>query len=449
MMKTRRYMAHLGLRSRLARKRWTRHLLFVAGGVCVGLAAISMAFLADQAQTAFGQVLTHSRYWAVLITPLGFAVCMWLAIVVFPNSQGSGVPQVIAALRLPHGDRGPLVSLRVGFGKVVVMTLGLLFGASTGREGPTIQVGGAIMAALGRFAPYRQPGFLLAGSAAGVAAAFNTPLAGIVFAIEELSRSFEMRKSGLIIGAIIAAGLTSLAIVGDYNYFGTTSATLPLGAAWFVVPVCAVLCGILGGLFSRILIRFALGIPGRAGASIRRHPVAFAAACGLGVALCGVMSHEHIFGTGYEQARAILHDGSGAVDYGFGGWKFVATLLSAISGIPGGIFAPSLAIGAGIASDLSLLFPQAPLGALVLIGMVSYLTGVVRAPITSFVITSEMTNDHSMVIPLMAAALIANAASQLVVSEGLYHALAKITLARFPTIAAADAPHPEAPSRSS
>jgi H+/Cl- antiporter ClcA len=81
--------------------------------------------------------------------------------------------------------------------------------------------------------------------------------------------------------------------------------------------------------------------------------------------------------------------------------------------------------------------------------MVSYLTGVVRAPITSFVITSEMTNDHSMVIPLMAAALIANAASQLVVSEGLYHALAKITLARFPTIAAADAPHPEAPSRSS
>ncbi|MDB5653614.1 MAG: eriC, partial [Tardiphaga sp.] len=333
--------------------------------------------------------------------------------------------------RLPQAQRGPLVSLRVGFGKVVVMTLGLLCGASTGREGPTIQVGGAIMAALGRFAPYRQPGFLLAGSAAGVAAAFNTPLAGIVFAIEELSRSFEMRTSGLIIGAIIAAGLTSLAIVGDYQYFGTTSATLPLGAAWLVVPVCAVVCGLLGGLFSRILIRFALGLPGVAGRWIKRHPVVFAALCGLGVALCGLMSPAPIFGTGYAQARAILHDGPAAIDYGFGSWKFAATLLSAISGIPGGIFAPSLAIGAGIASNLSLLFPQTPLGALVLIGMVSYLTGVVRAPITSFVITSEMTNDHAMVIPLMAAALIANAASQLVVSEGLYHALAKITLARF------------------
>jgi H+/Cl- antiporter ClcA len=369
---------------------------------------------------------------------------MWLAVVVFPNSQGSGIPQVVAALRLPLAQRGPLISLRVGFGKIVVMTLGLLFGASTGREGPTVQVGGAIMAALGRFAPYRQPGFLVAGSAAGVAAAFNTPLAGIVFAIEELSRSFEMRTSGLIIGAIIAAGLTSLAIVGDYHYFGATSATLPLGTAWIVVPVCAVVCGILGGLFSRVMIRFALGLPGRAGSLIKRHPVAFAGVCGLGVALCGVMSHEHIYGTGYEQARTIIHGGAGAVDYSFGGWKFAATLLSAISGIPGGIFAPSLAIGAGVASDLSLLFPQAPLGALVLIGMVSYLTGVVRAPITSFVITLEMTNDHAMVIPMMMAALIANASSQLVLNEGLYHALAKITLRRFASEAAT--PKPDAPA---
>jgi len=436
-MKISRYLAHLSLRSRLARKRWTRRALFLVGGLCVGLAAIVMAFLADYAQHLFGALLNRSRYAGVFVTPLGFAACMWLAVAVFPNAQGSGIPQVIAALRLPRNRRGPLVSLRVGFGKVVVMTLGLLCGASTGREGPTVQVGGAIMAALGRFAPYRQPGFLLAGSAAGVAAAFNTPLAGIVFAIEELSRSFEMRTSGLVIGAIVAAGLTSLAILGEYHYFGTPSATLPLGVAWVAVPVCAILCGVLGGIFSRIMIRFALGLPGKLGALIKQHPVVFAGCCGLGVALCGLMSHEHIHGTGYEQAHTIIHGGANAVDYGFGAWKYLATLLSAISGIPGGIFAPSLAIGAGIASDLSLIFPQAPLGALVLIGMVSYLTGVVRAPITAFVITSEMTNDHAMVIPLMAAALIANAASQLVLDEGLYHALARITLTRF-------APNPSA-----
>lgn len=406
-------------------------MLFVAGGIGVGLAAIAMAWLADQAQHLFGAMLGQWPYAGLLVTPLGFALCMWLAVAVFPNAQGSGIPQVIAALQLPHARRGPLVSLRVGFGKVVVMTLGLLFGASTGREGPTVQVGGAIMAALGRFAPYRQPGFLLAGSAAGVAAAFNTPLAGIVFAIEELSRSFEMRTSGLVIGAIVAAGLTSMAILGEYHYFGTPSAVLPLGAAWIVVPICAILCGVLGGLFSRILIRFALGVPGRLGNAIKQRPVLFAGACGLGVASCGLVSGLHIYGTGYEQARAIIHDGPNAIAHSYGLWKYAATLLSAISGIPGGIFAPSLAIGAGIASDLAPYLPPVPLDALVLIGMVSYLTGVVRAPITAFVITSEMTNNHAMVIPLMAAALIANAASQLVLEEGLYHALARITLARF------------------
>lgn len=424
-MKFNRYAAHLGVRSRIAVKRWTRRLLFLAGGIVVGLAAILMASLADHAQAVFGRMLAYSPYIALIVTPLGFGLAMLLAVKVFPNSQGSGIPQVIAALQLPdQQSRAPLVSLKVALGKIVVMTFGLLCGASTGREGPTVQVGASIMFAIGQWAPFRQPGFLLAGSAAGVAAAFNTPLAGIVFGIEEMSRSFEMRTSGLIIGAVIAAGLTSLAIVGDYNYFGSTAAVLPLGKAWIVVPVCAVLCGVAGGLFSRILIMFSNGIPGTVGLAIKRHPVAFAVLCGLGVALCGVLSHEHVYGTGYEQARTIIHAAS-AEDRGYGPWKFLATLLSAISGIPGGIFAPSLAIGAGLASDISLFFPHTPIGALVLIGMVSYLTGVVQAPITAFVITSEMTNDHAMMIPLMTAALIANAASKMVVSEGLYHALAK------------------------
>ncbi len=177
------------------------------------------------------------------------------------------------------------------------------------------------------------------------------------------------------------------------------------------------ICGLAGGIFSRILILFANGLPGVVGASIKQHPVAFAMLCGLGVALCGLISGHHVAGTGYEQARAILHS-TGPIDHGYGAWKLLATLLSAISGIPAASFAPSLAIGAGIASDLSLLFSQVPIGALVLVGMVSYLTGVVQAPITSFVITSEMTNDHAMVIPLMAAALIANAASKAIVPEG-------------------------------
>ena len=420
-----RYASHLAVRSRIAAKRWSRRSAFLLGGVLVGAVAIGMAYAADLAQAGFLRAIERLPWIGFVITPLGFGVATILARNVFPNSQGSGIPQAIAALHIEDQDkRAPLVSLRVGIGKIIVMTLGLLCGASTGREGPTVQVGAAIMFAIGRFSPYRQGGFLLAGAAAGVAAAFNTPLAGIVFGIEEMSRSFEARTSGLIIGAVIAAGLTSLAVVGDYSYFGTAIATLPLGKAWIAVLVCAVVGGLAGGLFIRIVTLFARGIPGALGRAINNYPVAFAMLCGLGVAICGLNGDHSIYGTGYEQARAIVH-GEKALDYWFGPLKFLATTFSAISGIPGGVFSPSLSVGAGIASALSVVFDHVPLGSLALIGMVSYLAGVVQAPITSFVIVSEMTNDHAMVIPLMAAALIANAASKFLAREGLYHALAR------------------------
>ncbi|HEY5338304.1 MAG TPA: chloride channel protein, partial [Rhizomicrobium sp.] len=238
------------------------------------------------------------------------------------------------------------------------------------------------------------------------------------------------RTSGLIIGAVIFAGLTSLALFGDYTYFGSTGAMIAPGADWLAVPVCGVIGGILGGCFGRILILMADGIPGAVGKWIQNSPVKFAIACGMGVAICGYLSGDQIFGTGYAQARLVVH-GTGTLPWSFTPLKFVANTLSAISGLPGGIFSPSLAVGAGFGADVGrLLFPNAPLGAIVLIGMVSYFAGVVQAPITSFVIVSEMVDNHQMLVPLMAAALIANASSKIVCREGVYHALAKRFLAR-------------------
>ena len=125
----------------------------------------------------------------------------YLTIRLFPNAQGSGIPQAIAARHLTDQTaRESLVSMRIAIGKVILTLFGLLCGGSVGREGPTVQVGASIMFALGRVSPRRQPGLILAGAAAGVAAAFNTPMAGIVFGIEEMSRAFETRTSTLIIG---------------------------------------------------------------------------------------------------------------------------------------------------------------------------------------------------------------------------------------------------------
>jgi len=404
---------------------WQRRALFLTGGITVGAAAVGLALAADWVQTEFTHLVTRWRYASLLVTPLGFALSVYLTNRFFQNSQGSGIPQAIAARELDDQDsRGRLVSIRIAVGKILLTLLGLLCGASAGREGPTVQVGASIMFAIGRFSPRRQPGLILAGAAAGVAAAFNTPLAGIVFGIEEMSRAFETRTSGLIIAAVIAAGLTSLALVGNYAYFGSSPAMLRNGVDWLAVPLCGVTGGLAGGLFSRIVILMARGLPGAIGRTMKANPIPFALACGLLVALCGIASGDTIYGTGYAQVKAALEGGTALRD-DFGFFKFLATTFSTISGIPGGIFSPSLAVGAGLGANIAHVFPTAPVAPIILLGMVSYFAGVVQAPITAFVIVTEMTDNHAMVIPLMCAALIGYGASKIVCPEGIYHALAK------------------------
>src|SRR6201996_5932243 len=270
---------------KITSSRWQRRAIFLLGGVGVGAAAVALAQLADLAQVAFALLLSKSRYLSLVVPPLGFALAVFLTNRFFPNSQGSGIPQAIAARHLTdHKARESLVSLRIAIGKTILTLFGLLCGASVGREGPTVQIGASIMFALGRFSPRRQPGLILAGAAAGVAAAFNTPFAGIVFGIEEMSRAFETKTSSLIIGAVIAAGLTSIALMGNYAYFGSSAMSLRNGLDWLAVPVCAVVGGFAGGLFSRILIMMAQGFAHPAGRAIKRYPICFAAACGFAAA---------------------------------------------------------------------------------------------------------------------------------------------------------------------
>jgi len=415
-----------------------RRALFFAGGAVVGLLAVAMALLADQAQAIFAQVAGRWHWAPIVVTPAGFALAAWLARRFFDGTQGSGIPQVIAARELDDfRAKSRLVSLRLGIAKIALLMLGLLCGASSGREGPTVQVGAAAMHFLGRVEPHRQPGLLLAGSAAGIAAAFNAPLAGIIFGIEEMSRSFEQRSSLLVLATVIAAGLTSQAILGDYTYFGVASGSLPLNWQWIAVLVSGVVCGLLGGIFSRVLLLFADGLPGRAMAALQSRPALFAGICGLLVAVCGLLADGTVFGTGYGQTKLIL--AGQAVPWAFGPLKLLATALSSISGIPGGIFSPSLAVGAGIGYDLAPLMPGIPIGVLAILCMAAYLSGVVQAPLTSAVIVSEMTADHSLIFPIMVVSLLASAVSKLICREGIYHALAHRLLDRL-----RPAPAPEA-----
>jgi len=409
-------------------RRWLQRVVFWGGAVAVAAAAIPFAVGAEHVNELLHRALAWSPYLPLLITPLGIAAVVAVTRY-FPGSEGSGIPQTIAALSSTDGAaRGRLLSLRTVVGKILLTLAGLASGASVGREGPTVQIGAAIMQSIGGLARFSrhdmERGLILAGGAAGVAAAFNTPLAGIVFAIEEMSRSFEARTSGTILTAVIVAGAASLAVLGDYTYFGHTSASLGFGESWIAVGVCGVAGGLFGGLFSYLLILVSRGLPGRLGALVRERPVAFGAACGLLLAIIGLISGGTTYGTGYHEARKIV-ESTEAMPAAYGALKLLATLVSYISGIPGGIFSPSLAVGAGLGANLAIIMPYAPAAAVALLGMVAYFAGVIQAPITAFVIVMEMTDNHEMVVPLMAAALIATGVSRLVCNVPLYRALAQ------------------------
>ena len=194
-----------------------------------------------------------------------------------------------------------------------------------------------------------------------------------------------------------------------------------VSSAWLAVPICGVIGGLLGGLFSQGLISGSKKLAGFAG----QHPYLLALICGLVIAATGVITQTSIHGTGYDAAKPIInHTDDHQFDPIFPFAKMLATTASYLSGIPGGIFAPSLATGAGFGADIGHWLPVAPLSIMILLGMVGYFSGVVQSPITAFVIVMEMTNNQEMMLAVIATSLIGTGASRLVCPEPIYRTLA-------------------------
>lgn len=407
----------------LAGRFWRRRAAFWGGALCVGAVSVLFARASDGAENMFFH-FSH-RFWLLplIITPLGFVFCAWAAGSVFPGSQGSGIPQAIAARELPRGvARRRLLSVRMCFAKIGLTVVGLMCGASVGREGPTVQVGAAIMLQVARLRGLQnERGLILAGSAAGIAAAFNAPLAGVVFAIEEMSRSFEVKTNGIVLTTVIIGGLVSLGLTGNYTYFGTSNAAVYGMNGWVLTAFCGSAGGLLGGLFSRLMLDITTWAKGWIAGNPRVRKFIYPLICGVLVALIGIFTQGDSFGTGYQTARAAVEGVT--PHWYFWPAKFATTLITAVSGIPGGIFAPSLSVGAGLGAWIAGAGGSAAsVGAL--LGMAGYFAGVVQAPMTAFVIILEMTGNTASVIPLMVAAMLGLGASRLVCPRPLYHELA-------------------------
>jgi H+/Cl- antiporter ClcA len=426
---------------------WRNRLIFWCGAIVIGLIAACFAFVADDAQKLFCELVSFNRFAPLVVCPVVIGCAAWLTRIFSPGAVGSGIPQAIAArISQKPPEQLYLLGPKIIIGKILFTALGLLGGASIGREGPTVQVGAAILflgATYTKMSAEMSRSVILAGAAAGVAAAFNTPLAGIVFAIEEMARAFEHRYSGVVLTAIVLAGAASLSILGNYSYFGFADGNYDLLRDFFAIALIGAVGGLLGGSFARMLGETTkyLSLWGKQGQGAQ---LATAVLCGLSIALLGLLTDGETYGSGYAQAKAFLHDqvpGS----WGYVAAKFVATLVSGLSGIPGGLFSPSLSIGAGLGASMAPWFPATPVMGVVLLGMTAYFAGVTQAPITAFIIVLEITGRQSLPVPLIAASVIASAVSRLVCPVSLYHALASLFIieqAGQPSSASAEGPSP-------
>jgi len=416
---------------------WQGRAIFIGFAALSGLSVVALTWLAEHALALFFE-LQQTAAWAPLLwTPLMTAAIVWVTRRFFAGAAGSGIPQVMAAQHdnvLPQ-HRHLFVSFKLSMAKVFLTTWGLLAGLSLGREGPSVQIAAGVMHSARRWLPKRSQisdhSLLTAGGAAGIAAAFNTPLGGIMFAIEELTRKPEQRNHSLTVAAIVLAGLMGVSMYGNKSHFGVIHIE---GFGWPVLLpalLVALSCGVLGGLFSRLLV---VSLAGQStdwfSRQRRAHPVLFAGACGLAVAVIGVVTLGATFGSGYAPTKAAL-DSTGDTSGLYVLLKFIATWLTTWAGVPAGIFAPSLAIGGALGGDIAQLTGYVNAPTLIALGMAAFLAAVTQAPLTAFIIVMEMVDGHALVLSLMTSALLASGVSRLI-STPLYSALADLQLQRLP-----------------
>ena len=364
--------------------------------------------------------------WSLLIVPILFVLSWYIVEKFAPFANGSGIPQLMAAAEIMQENPNSLfirklLGLRIIIVKIISSLLGVLGGGAIGREGPTLQIAGSVFHLAGKLLPKslvskNYHGLILAGGAAGLASAFNTPLGGIVYVVEELSKSHLSSFRTGILHAVIVAGLISQLLMGPYLYFGYPKIELfRMGQIGIIVGV-SILVGLLAAFFGQslklvVIYRARLKTPGK--------KALLAAFCGLAFAAFALFGSQSAIGSGKELLTGLLFDGKQSSLLNVFS-RFFGSIVTYSAGGAGGIFAPTLSIGGAGASYISNLFGN-DLGTLgVLVGMTAALSALTQSPFTSFVLILEMTDRHGAIFPLMIAALLGQGISKFVSKKSFY-----------------------------
>ncbi len=369
------------------RKEW---LIFGLGGIAVSLMAIFTILASNIAETLFEQLFSRWTEQTIWITPIGFIVIAWIIKRFAPEAEGGGVSQTLTALRDDYILYNRYLSLPALLGKFLLIP-GYLIGASMGYEGPIVQMGAVVMVQIARYFQITRQDLLrlaiMAGGGAGLAAAFGAPLSGIIFTIEELHEKNLSAFSYAVLTTILISGLLCEIVLGHYIYLGHVVNELDINfqglLGYSMIPLCGIIGGYTGVFFAKSIVGLSKWL------RQRKIPwFILAGITGLMVMGLNFSSMGEIAGSGQNTVRDLMNHMDVLSFYAL--LKALATLATFISGIPTGLFTPSLAIGAGIGDILTHLFTSVQPEYLILLMMTGFLCGSLQAPLTSFAIVMEI-----------------------------------------------------------
>ena len=400
-------------------------LLTLLIGALVGL--IVVAFIEITGRFGARLYPPDAAAWRRFLVPvIGSLVMGYLLYKYFPDARGSGVPQTKAALYA----RGGYISFSTLLGKFFCTSVTLASGIPLGREGPAVQVGGGVASVLGRalgLRPERVKALLPVGAAAAVAAAFNTPLAAVLFALEEVVGDLHAP----VLGSVVIASATSWGVLrlllGNEPLFQVPQYQLVTSWELIAYGLLGIAGGVVSAAFTQLLLRLRVWFKRQPAKTVWFQPVA-------GGLVVGVMGWfvPSVMGVGYQYVGDALNDSlTLKLMLTLLVLKLVATAVSYASGNAGGIFGPSLFLGAmlggAVGSVAQHFFPSyvASPGAYALVGMGAAFAGIVRAPMTSVVMIFEITRDYAVIVPLMISNLVSYFISSRLRKEPIYEVLAE------------------------
>ncbi|HEV8042922.1 MAG TPA: chloride channel protein [Bryobacteraceae bacterium] len=415
-------------------RRWTEqlrnredHLTVVLSlliGVLVGLVVVAFILLtgrlAAQMYPAGG-----SAWRRVFVPVIGSLVTGFLLFRYFPNARGSGIPQTKYAIFINDG----YISLKTVLGKFFLCSASLASGIALGREGPAVQIGAGIASVLGRrFGLSKQSvkALVPVGCSAALAAAFNTPIAAVLFSLEEILGDLHAPVLGTVVISSATSWIVLHLLLGDEPLFHVPAYRLVHPVEFGVYAILGVIGGLGSVFFVKLLLKLRILFMRLPKSTQWIQPVAG----GLLVGLLGWFMPE-VLGVGYDYVEQVLGGNFPLKTVALlAALKIVATATCYSSGNAGGIFGPSLFIGAmlggAVGSVAHWLLPHqtAGPGAYALIGMGTAFAGIVRTPLTSVIMIFELTRDYSIIVPLMISNLISFFISYRLQREPIYEALA-------------------------